>query len=307
MKGIDILTSKQFNREQLDLILKTAEKYEEAVKAGQVIRDLEGLVVATLFFEPSTRTRLSFETAANRLSARVITVSEPSSSSISKGETLEDMIRVVDGYADVIVMRNPVKGSAQVAADNAVHPVINAGDGAGQHPTQALLDLYTIVKERGGLSNMTVTMLGDLKFGRTVHSLSYFMALYGNRMIFASPESLKMPEEITRELRDSGAQVEETGDVEAALAQSDIVYVTRVQRERFSDPAEYEKVKGGYILDGALLAKAKPGITILHPLPRVGEIATEVDDYSGAAYFRQAHNGLYVRMALLGLVTGRAA
>ena len=307
MKGTDILTSKQFSREQLDLILKTAEKYEEAVKAGQVIRDLEGLVVATLFFEPSTRTRLSFETAANRLSARVITVSEPSSSSISKGETLEDMIRVVDGYADVIVMRNPVKGSAQVAADNAVHPVINAGDGAGQHPTQALLDLYTILKERGTLSGMTVTMLGDLKFGRTVHSLSYFMALYGNRMVFASPESLKMPEEITRELRQGGAQVEEIGDVEVALAQSDIVYVTRVQRERFADPAEYEKVKSAYILDKALLAKAKPGITILHPLPRVGEIAPEVDDYAGAAYFRQAHNGLYVRMALLGLVTGRAS
>jgi len=306
MKGTDILTSKQFNREQLDLILKTAEKYEETVKAGKVIRDLEGLVVATLFFEPSTRTRLSFETAANRLSARVITVSEPSSSSVSKGETLEDMIRVVDGYADVIVMRNPVKGSAQVAADNAVHPVINAGDGAGQHPTQALLDLYTIIKERGGVSNMTVTMLGDLKYGRTVHSLSYFMALFGNKMIFASPESLRMPEEITRELRESGAQVEETGDVEAGLAKSDIVYVTRVQRERFSDQAEYEKVKGAYILDNALLAKAKPGITILHPLPRVGEIATEVDDYAGAAYFRQAHNGLWVRMALLGLVTGRA-
>ena len=154
---------------------------------------------------------------------------------------------------------------------------------------------------------MTITMLGDLKYGRTVHSLSYFMALYGNRMIFASPESLKMPEEITRELRHGGAQVEETGDVEAALAQSDIVYVTRVQRERFTDPAEYEKVKGAYILDKVLLAKAKPGITILHPLPRVGEIAPEVDDYAGAAYFRQAHNGLYVRMALLGLVTGRAS
>ncbi len=223
----------------------------------------------------------------------------------AKGESLADTIRVVDGYVDVIVMRHPMKGSAQIAADNAQHPVINAGDGTGQHPTQALLDLYTIRKEKGILGGQTVTFLGDLKNGRTVHSLGYFMSLCRNKMIFVSPESLRMPKEITADLRSRGAEIEETEDLKKALVVSDIVYVTRVQKERFEDPAEYEKVKGSYIVNRDIINQAKKGITILHPLPRVDEIATDVDDYEGAAYFRQAHNGVFVRMALLALVTGR--
>jgi aspartate carbamoyltransferase len=199
-----------------------------------------------------------------------------------------------------------MKGSAQIAADSAEHPFINAGDGSGQHPTQALLDIYTIRKEKGTLGGHTVAFVGDLKNGRTVHSLGYFMALYGNKMIFVSPKSLRMPEEITADLRSRGAEIEETEDLKKALSVSDIVYVTRIQKERFENPAEYEKVKGSYIINRALINQAKEGITILHPLPRVDEISIDVDDYEGAAYFRQAHNGLYIRMALLALVTGKA-
>ena len=305
LKGKDILNTAQFSLQELNLIMNTAANFEKRVKCGEIIRNMEGQVVASLFFEPSTRTRLSFETAINRLSARVITMANAASSSVSKGETLADTIRTVDGYVDVIVMRHPMKGSAKIAADNASHPVINGGDGAGQHPTQALLDLYTIRKEKGVLGGQTVTFLGDLKNGRTVHSLGYFMALCKNKMIFVSPKSLKMPAEITADLRSRGAEIEETEDVEKALSVSDIVYVTRVQRERFENPEDYEKVKGVYIINREIINRAKKGITILHPLPRVDEISTDVDDYEGAAYFRQAHNGLYVRMALLALVTGK--
>ncbi len=305
LKGKDILNTAQFSLQELNLIMNTAANFEKRVKSGEIIRNMEGQVVASLFFEPSTRTRLSFETAINRLSARVITMANAASSSVSKGETLADTIRTVDGYVDVIVMRHPMKGAAQLAADNASHPVINGGDGTGQHPTQALLDLYTIRKEKGVLGGQTVTFLGDLKNGRTVHSLGYFMALCKNKMIFVSPKSLKMPAEITADLRSRGAEIEETEDVEKALSVSDMVYVTRVQGERFEDPKEYEKVKGVYVINREMIKKAKKGITILHPLPRVDEIATDVDDYEGAAYFRQAHNGLYVRMALLALITGR--
>jgi aspartate carbamoyltransferase len=305
LKGKDILNTVQFSLQELNLIMNTAANFERRVKNGEVIRDMEGKVVASLFFEPSTRTRLSFETAINRLGSRVISMANAASSSVAKGESLADTIRTIDGYVDVIVMRHPMKGAAQLAADNASHPVINGGDGTGQHPTQALLDLYTIRKERGILGGQTITFLGDLKNGRTVHSLGYFMALCKNKMIFVSPESLKMPAEITNDLRNRGAEIEETEDVEKALSVSDMVYVTRVQRERFEKPEEYEKVKGIYVINKAMIKKAKKGITILHPLPRVDEIATDVDDYEGAAYFRQAHNGLYVRMALLALVSGK--
>ena len=305
LKGKDILNTAQFSLQKLNLIMNTAANFERRVKNEEVIRNMEGQVVASLFFEPSTRTRLSFETAINRLGARVVTVASAASSSVAKGETLADTIRTIDGYVDVIVMRHPMKGAAQLAADNASHPVINGGDGTGQHPTQALLDLYTIRKEKGVLGGHTITFLGDLKNGRTVHSLGYFMALCKNKMIFVSPKSLKMPAEIIAELRSLGAEIEETEDAEKALSVSDIVYVTRVQRERFENPEDYEKVKGVYVINRAMINKAKKGITILHPLPRIDEIATDVDDYEGAAYFRQAHNGLYVRMALLSLVSGR--
>jgi len=305
LKGKDILNTYQFNMQELNLILNTASYFERKVTNFEAINNCDGLVFASLFFEPSTRTRLSFETAMNRVGAKLISMAGAGSSSTAKGETLEDTIKTVDGYIDAIVMRHPEVGSAQVAADLAVHPVINGGDGAGQHPTQALLDIYTIRKEKGFLGGQTVTFLGDLKFGRTVHSLGYFMQMYGNKMIFCSPASLKMPEEISKDLRARGAEIIETENAVEALAQSDVVYVTRVQRERFADPADYEKCKGVYVVNKEFVAKAKKGITIMHPLPRVDEIATDVDDYEGAAYFRQAHNGLYVRMALLALVTGR--
>ena len=304
-KGLDILNGYQFSNQQLDHIMNTAAHYESRVKKGEVIHDLDGMVVSTLFFEPSTRTRLSFEAAINRTGARCISMADAGGSSTAKGETMEDTIRTVDGYVDVIVMRHPQKGSAQIAADAAVHPVINGGDGAGQHPTQSLLYIYTMRNEKGYIGGQTITLLGDLKHGRTVHSLSYFMQQFGNKMIFASPDALKMPEEITNELKAKGADIVETSDVKEALSKSDFVYVTRVQRERFTDPAEYERQKGSYIVDRELLKSAKKGIVILHPLPRVDEIALDVDSYEGAAYFRQAHNGMYLRMALLGLVTGR--
>jgi aspartate carbamoyltransferase catalytic subunit len=304
-KGKDILNGFQFSNQELNVIMETASYYEMRVKRGEIIKDLEGLVVATLFFEPSTRTRLSFEAAINRLGARVVSMAEPANSSIAKGESLEDTILTVDGYCDCIVMRHPVSGSAARAAEVAVHPVINGGDGTSQHPTQALLDIYTIRKEKGHIGGQTITFLGDLKYGRTVHSLGYLMQQFNNKMIFVSPESLRMPEEITAELKSRGADIEETDDIKYALSQSDIVYVTRVQRERFPSVEEYEKCKGSYILNNDLLKYAKPGITIMHPLPRVDEIATELDTYEGSAYFRQASNGMYLRMALLGLVTGR--
>ena len=304
LKGKDILNTAQFSLQELNLIMNTAADFERRVKNGEIIKNMEGQVVASLFFEPSTRTRLSFESAINRLGSRVISMANAASSSVAKGESLVDTIRTIDGYVDVVVMRHPMKGAAQIAAENAFHPVINGGDGTGQHPTQALLDLYTIRKEKGILGGQTITFLGDLKNGRTVHSLGYFMALCNNKMIFVSPESLKMPEEITKDLRNRGAEIEETEDVEKALSLSDMVYVTRVQKERFEKPEDYEKVKGVYVINRSMVEKAKKGITILHPLPRVDEIATDVDNYEGAAYFRQAHNGLYIRMALLALITG---
>jgi len=305
LKGKDIIKTTQFSLQEINLVMNTAASFEKQVKNGDIIKNMEGQVVVTLFFEPSTRTRLCFESAANRLGARVISVTDSANSSITKGESLSDTIRTVDGYADIIVMRHPMKGAAQIAADNAEHPFMNAGDGIGEHPTEAFIDLYTIIKEKGVLGGHTVTLLGDLKYGRTVHSLAYFIALCGNKMIFVSPKSLRMPEEITADLRSRGAEIEETDNLEKALSVSDIVYVTRVQRERFENPQEYEKVKGSYIINKAMIEQAKKGITVMHPLPRVDEISTDVDDYEGAAYFRQAHNGICVRMALLALVSGR--
>jgi aspartate carbamoyltransferase len=266
---------------------------------------MANLVLATLFFEPSTRTRLSFETAMHRLGGQVVTVADPKTSSASKGESLADSMRTVEGYADLIVIRHPRKGSAEEAARAVSIPVINAGDGTGQHPTQALLDVYTIQKEKGTLDGLTVTLAGDLKNGRTVHSLSNFLARLGMRLHLVSPQALEMPADITEALRSEGADVSVGSDLAAALRASDVAYITRIQRERFEDPEEYLRLKGAYVVDMAMIEQAKPGITIMHPLPRVDEIATEVDSYTGAAYFRQAANGVPVRMALLALVSGR--
>lgn len=302
----DILRADQFTRDEVSLIMDTASQFEEALKRGERLTNMQGLILATLFFEPSTRTRLSFETAMLRLGGQVITVAEPKSSSAAKGESLWDTIKTVEGYADVIVLRHPKIGAAEEAAAATDRPIINAGDGAGQHPTQSLLDVYTILKEKGTIDGLTIALVGDLKYGRTVHSLAELLALYDVRLILVSPAALRMPAEIVAKLKEAGLPVEETEDLREALKKSDILYMTRIQKERFEDPAEYERLKGVYILTRSLLSRAKEGITIMHPLPRVNEITTDVDDYKGAAYFRQAANGVPVRMALLALVTGRA-
>ena len=305
--GRDVINAYGWTNQELCHIMDVAQKYEDRVKAGEVIRDLNGLLVATCFFEPSTRTRLSFQSAIARVGATPIDLGNASVSSQSKGETWQDTLRTIDGYVDAVVMRHPVAGSAIEAAEILKHPLINGGDGSRQHPTQALLDIYTMRKEKGHIGGQTVTFLGDLKYGRTVHSLGYFMQQFGNKMIFCSPDELQMPEEVFNELKELGAEIEVTSDVKYALSKSDFAYVTRVQRERFPDEESYNRVKGSYIVDRELIDKyAKKDITIMHPLPRVDEIALDVDDYEGAAYFRQAHNGMYLRMALLGLVTGRA-
>jgi aspartate carbamoyltransferase catalytic subunit len=303
--GKDVLRTDTLTAEALDLILSTAACFEEELESKGHLDNMAGQVMAAMFFEPSTRTRLSFEAAMHRLGGDVITIADPKTSSAAKGESMADAVRVIEGYADVIVMRHPRKGSAREAADAVTIPVINGGDGAGQHPTQALLDTYTIKKERGTLDGLTVALAGDLKNGRTVHSLVYLLARFDIRLIFVSPEQLKMPADITEDLLSKGVDVTETENLAEAMQESDVVYMTRIQKERFEDPAEYEKLKGAYVLDAAMVEQAKDGITIMHPLPRVNEIKEEVDDYEGAAYFRQAHNGVPVRMALLALVTGR--
>jgi len=306
-KGRDVLSALDLTKEDLDIIMNTAGYYEEQLAQKKIIKDMEGKVMASLFYEPSTRTRLSFETAMLRLGGSVITVAESATnqtSSTAKGETMHDGISVIDGYADVIVIRNPVTGTAQVAANAAKHPVINAGDGAGQHPTQALLDIYTIIKEKGKVEGLKVALVGDLKYGRTVHSLVEFLAIYGCEIVLASPDELKMPADIVQSLRDRGLKVTETNNLKDAVVDADVLYVTRVQRERFPNKEDYERVKDLFIVDEELVSLAKEGMIILHPLPRVNEITVGVDKYPGALYFTQAHNGLFVRMALLALTTG---
>ena len=305
LKGTDVLRADQFTLDEIDLIMDTAARFETAVRAGGRLLNLAGKVLATLFYEPSTRTRLSFESAMLQLGGQVLSVAEAkTSSSAAKGETLFDTGKMIESYAHIAVIRHPVVGSAKELADGAVIPVMNGGDGAGQHPTKALLDLYTIRKERGRVQGLTIALAGDLKNGRTVHSLAALLATQGVRFYFVAPAALAMPGEITADLRARGVAIEETDDLAAALAQSDLVYMTRIQKERFADPAEYERLRHAYVLDMALVKRAKPGLTIMHPLPRVDEIATEVDAYEGAAYFRQAANGVPVRMALLALLLG---
>ena len=301
----DVLRADQFSREEIHLIMETARGFEHELDGGKALKTMCGKILSTLFFEPSTRTRLSFEAAMLRLGGEVISVAEAKSSSAAKGESLCDTIKTVGGYADVIVLRHPRIGAAAEAAAATSKPVLNAGDGAGQHPTQSLLDFYTIEKEQGKVEGLTVTLAGDLKHGRTVHSLADLLASYNVHFVFASPATLGMPSEIVEKLRAKGVSVTETESLAEAVAASDVLYMTRIQRERFDDPSEYDRLKNAYILTKAMLARAKEGMTVMHPLPRVNEIATEVDSYPGAAYFRQAANGIPVRMALLALVTER--
>ena len=265
---------------------------------------LEGKVLSTLFFEPSTRTRLSFESSMNRLGGRVIGFSDPSGTSQKKGESLADTIRMADSYSDAIVIRHPHEGAARLAAEFADAPVLNAGDGAGRHPTQCLLDLFTIRSEKKRIKNKNIVLLGDLKYGRTVHSLAYALALYGAKLTFVSPASLKMPDEVTNECKELGIDPSYTSNLEKVIKDADVLYVTRIQRERFPDAEEYNRVVGSYKINRDLLETAKENLIIMHPLPRVTEIDPDVDKTPHALYFKQAFNGVPVRMALLSLVIG---
>lgn len=284
------------DKEKINYLLSMAEEFEQHPNR----KILDGRVVATLFFEPSTRTRLSFETAANRLGARVIGFTDPKVTSSSKGETLKDTIMMVSNYADVIVMRHFLEGAALYASEVSPVPVVNAGDGANQHPSQTMLDLYSIYKTQGTLDGLHITLVGDLKYGRTVHSLIMAMRHFNPTFHFIAPRELAMPEEYKIYCREHGINFEENEEFdEDVIAQADILYMTRVQRERFTDLMEYERVKDVYILKRQMLAKAKDNLRILHPLPRVNEIAYDVDEDPHAYYFQQAQNGLYAREAII--------
>ena len=304
--GKDILSVKQFTREDLEYIFGVAREMREMVMRIGTFDLLKGKILANLFYEPSTRTSSSFTSAMERLGGSVIPINEVRYSSISKGESLPDTIRTLECYADVIVLRHPEVGASALAAKYARKPIINAGDGVGEHPTQALLDLFTIVSELGEVNGLTVTMLGDLKYGRTVHSLARLLSLYDVRLNYVSPDILRMPPEIISELQEKGIQQGEYNNLEAVLPDTDVLYVTRVQKERFEDQSEYESVKGAFIIDTQTMKLAKEHMIVMHPLPRVGEISMDVDDDPRAAYFRQMEYGLYVRMALLAMVLGKS-
>ena len=296
MEKKDLISITDYSKEDYLHILKLAADFEE--NPNQKL--LEGKVVASLFFEPSTRTRLSFETAINRLGGRIIGFSDAGSSSVSKGETLHDTTRMVSNYVDLIVMRHPLEGSSRYAAEVADVPVINAGDGANQHPTQTLLDMYSILKTQGTLDNINIFLIGDLKYGRTVHSLLMAMSQFENPIFnFIAPDELAMPEEYKLFLKEKGIRYFEHSEINENINHADIIYMTRVQKERFMDPIEYEKVKNVYILRNSMLANTKPNMRILHPLPRVNEIHPDVDSNEKAYYFEQARNGVYTRQAII--------
>lgn len=295
-----LISIQDFTKEEILHILEVAKEFE----ANREQTFLAGKVVACLFFEPSTRTRLSFEAAVNRLGARVIGFPDSRNTSVSKGETLEDTIKIVSNYADLIVMRHPQAGAAQIAASVASVPVVNAGDGANQHPSQTLLDMYSIMKTQGRLDNLVINMVGDLKYGRTVHSLTEAMSQFDSKFIYTSPQELRMPQKYLDVLDEKGVSYETNERIEDHINDCDILYMTRVQQERFSDIDEYNKVKDFYCLTADMLKDVKPTMKIMHPLPRVGEIATDVDDTPYAYYFQQAGNGMYIRMAIISYLLG---
>lgn len=296
MNHNSLVSISDIDRDEILRLLDRAASFE----ANPNRRLLEGKVVATLFFEPSTRTRLSFETAVNRLGGRVIGFSDAATSSSSKGETLKDTIKMVSNYVDLIIMRHYLEGAARYATEVTETPIINAGDGAHQHPSQTMLDLYSIRKTQGRLEDLTITLVGDLKYGRTVHSLIMAMKYFNPTFRFVACDALQMPPEYKDFCRQNGIKFTEHTDFSAdVINSSDIIYMTRVQRERFADISEYEQVKDLYNLNAAMLAGAKPTMRILHPLPRVGEISQDVDDDPHAYYFEQARNGLFVRQALI--------
>ncbi len=297
----NLISIQDFSKEEILQVLRMAEEFEK--NPSQPI--LSDKVIASIFFEPSTRTRLSFETAANRLGARVIGFSDALNTSVSKGETIKDTIKMVSNYADLIIMRHPLEGSARYASEVSPVPVINAGDGANQHPSQTLLDLFSIKKTQGKLDNLSINIVGDLKYGRTVHSLLQAMSHFNPRFLFTAPEELKLPIEYKEYLTKRNIPFEETKNLSDGINNSDIIYMTRVQRERFTDAIEYERVKNVYSLNASMLLGAKPNMKILHPLPRVNEIALDVDNTNHAYYFDQARNGVFTRMAIIAKLMGK--
>ncbi len=297
----DIISIKDFTRNEIDYILQTSEAIEPLEKSGSDM--LHGKMLATLFFEPSTRTRLSFEAAMHRLGGTAIGFAGPEGASVKKGENLADTVRVVENYADTLILRHPLEGAARLAAEFAQIPVINAGSGAEEHPTQALLDLYTILKEKGQIDGLNIALTGDLRYGRTVHSLAYALSLYDVRLHLISPELLRMRREVLDTIRKE-IKVTEGTDVSKVLPEIDVLYMTRIQKERFADMAEYAKVKGAYRIDHDMLAGVKDALVIMHPLPRIDEIASDIDTTPHARYFQQVRNGIIVRMALLALILG---
>jgi len=300
-KGRDIISIKDFDRKEIDYILDIAGAMEPVARSGSTM--LKGKILATLFYEPSTRTRLSFESAMHRLGGTAIGFAEAEIASVRKGENLADTMRVVENYADIIALRHPLEGAARLAAEFANAPIINAGSGAEEHPTQALLDLYTMKKEMGRIDGLNIALVGDLRFGRTVHSLAYALSHYDVRLFFVSPELLRMRSEVLDTISER-IKVEETTNLDEALRKLDVLYVTRIQKERFPDAAEYAKVKGSYKIDAGMLKDAKKDMIVLHPLPRVDEISSEVDSTPHARYFQQVWNGIVTRMALLALILG---
>ncbi len=300
MRNKSLVSITDFSKDEYLKILDTAAEFEK--KSYQDL--LHGRVIATLFFEPSTRTRLSFESAINRLGGKVIGFTDSATSSTSKGESLYDTIRVVSNYAEMIVMRHPLEGSARYASEITHLPVINAGDGANQHPTQTLLDLYSIQKTQGTLNRLNIFMVGDLKYGRTVHSLLMALSEFKASFYFISPDELKMPEEYKLYLRSLGLTYSESKELNENIRNADIIYMTRVQKERFSDPIEYEKTKNAYVLKNEMLEGTRENMRVMHPLPRVNEIHTDVDINPKAYYFQQTENGVYVRQAIISLILG---
>lgn len=300
IKNKSLVSITDFSKEEILRIIELASDFE----ANPNQRLLEGRIIASLFFEPSTRTRLSFETAINRLGGRVIGFSDANATSTTKGETLKDTIRMVSNYAELIVMRHPLEGAARYASEQASVPVVNAGDGANQHPSQTLLDMYSMHKTQGTLNGLKIAMVGDLKYGRTVHSLIQAMSFFEPTFYFVAPDELKMPNEYKEFLNEHNIPFEEHVDMNDVINKVDILYMTRVQKERFADLIEYERVKDAYVLHNSMLDKTKSNLKILHPLPRVNEISTDVDSNPKAYYFKQAENGVYTRMAILASILG---
>ena len=300
MKNRSLVSINDYTKKEWISLLDLAEEFEKNPRQ----KILENYVVATLFFEPSTRTRLSFESAATRLGAKIVGFTDSSSSSVKKGESLNDTILTVSNYSDIIVMRHPRDGSARYASEISPIPIINAGDGANQHPTQTLLDLYSIRKTQGTLDNLNIVFIGDLKYGRTVHSLVIALCEFNTTFHLVSPVELKLPSYVKQHIKDNNLKYYQYTELNEVIPKVDILYMTRIQKERFLDPIEYEKVKNAYVLKNSMLEKAKDNLRILHPLPRINEITIDVDANPKAYYFQQALNGVYVRQALLASILG---